>query len=93
MISPSEWILEWLAFVMCKYYNTLSTVPKWLLLILTGSFGTMFVNFFHSSTPASAQQQRVAQAAPTTSAAPPSQPAAPAATPSKTKSRQRKGKK
>jgi len=96
--GSNEWIMDWFAWALSKYYNAISSVPKWLLLITTGSAGTLIINLIHKNEPAPAKQRPVQQAPTATVQATPSKPAEAAGTSSgtpttKSKGKQRKGKK
>lgn len=44
-----EFILEYLALVLTKVYNVAVMVPRWLLLVITGSIASVLVNLLHNS--------------------------------------------
>lgn len=45
----SAYILEWSAILFSKIYQMTSYIPKWLLILLTGSLASILVNFLHGS--------------------------------------------
>jgi len=42
-----EFVMEWQAIVMTKYYNIIRVVPRWALYILTGLLGSLIMNLVH----------------------------------------------
>ncbi|KAJ7098657.1 hypothetical protein B0H15DRAFT_878463 [Mycena belliarum] len=97
-----EFVLEWFAVWMTKLYLITIRVPRWIMLLVSGSIASFAINLFHSwgakkaVAPPSTKRSPVAGvAAPTPVAAAPvltNVPAAPAS-PSKAKQRKGKGKK
>ncbi|KAG6812091.1 hypothetical protein H0H92_004391 [Tricholoma furcatifolium] len=53
-----EWMMDYLAFVLTKVYNTFIMVPRWLLLLLSGSVASFLINLLHKTpaTPTPSQQ-------------------------------------
>ncbi|KAI0307073.1 hypothetical protein B0F90DRAFT_1684897 [Multifurca ochricompacta] len=43
-----EFVMEWQAIIMTKYYNIIRIVPRWALYILTGLLGSLVMNLVHS---------------------------------------------
>jgi len=50
-----EWIMEYFALVLSKYHSGVSRIPKWLLLMLSGSAGSILLGLFHKNPPVQAQ--------------------------------------
>ena len=44
-----EFVLEYLALILTKTYNVTVLIPRWLLLVVTGSIASVLVNVLHSS--------------------------------------------
>lgn len=42
-------MLDYLALMLTKIYNVTVVIPRWLLVIITGSIGSLLVNVLHSS--------------------------------------------
>ncbi|KAH9977685.1 hypothetical protein BGW80DRAFT_1283711 [Lactifluus volemus] len=42
-----EFLMEWQAIFMTKYYNTIGVLPRWVLYIMTGVLGSLIMNLFH----------------------------------------------
>jgi len=59
-----EWIMDYLAFILSKYYAVVSRVPKWLLLIGSGSIGSVLIGLFHKTPPVQPQPPRAVEPAP-----------------------------
>jgi hypothetical protein len=90
--------MDYFALASTYYYNVISRIPKWLLLILSGSIGSILLGFFHKSSPAQPNQRRTVNPAPNVpreTQSPPPKPDATPITPSKPKNEKkpRKGKK
>ncbi|KAI5123391.1 hypothetical protein M0805_006099 [Coniferiporia weirii] len=47
--GSSEFVFEYLAIALTKIYSIIVTVPRWLLIVVTGSLGSVIVNILHSS--------------------------------------------
>lgn len=43
-----EFLMDWLAIALTKFYNVTVVVPRWLLIVITGSIGSVLVNLLHS---------------------------------------------
>ncbi|KAJ6560308.1 hypothetical protein B0H19DRAFT_945759 [Mycena capillaripes] len=95
-----EFVLEYFAIWMTKMYLVVVRVPRWILLLISGSIASFAINLFHGFG-RKAPPPKAAARPPTdaTAAAPAPAPAAPApaaaapASPSKAKQRKGKGKK
>ncbi|PAV21035.1 hypothetical protein PNOK_0366200 [Pyrrhoderma noxium] len=44
-----EFVLDYLAIALTKIYDRVVVIPRWLLLLVTGSLASIIVNFLHSS--------------------------------------------
>ena len=42
-------MLDYLAIVLTKVYNVTVVIPRWVLILITGSIGSLLVNLMHSS--------------------------------------------
>ncbi|KAG6832353.1 hypothetical protein H0H87_001817 [Tephrocybe sp. NHM501043] len=85
-----EWILEYLAFCMTKFYNVIILIPRWMLFVLSGSIASVAINFLHK--PTLPPQQGQVSLATTMTASPPTNDAAEStatSSPSKTTKRKR----
>ncbi|KAJ7265473.1 hypothetical protein B0H12DRAFT_1201071 [Mycena haematopus] len=95
-----EFILEYFAIWMTKIYNLVVRIPRWIMLVVSGSVASFAINLFHGfgkKTPPPPQKTvaRAPTAGPIASeaAAPAPASAAPVATPaSPSKAKQRRGK-
>ncbi|TDL29374.1 hypothetical protein BD410DRAFT_779774 [Rickenella mellea] len=45
--GPRAFVFEWLAVVMTRIYDVVRPIPRWLLLIITGTLGSVLVNLLH----------------------------------------------
>ncbi|KAJ7682215.1 hypothetical protein DFH06DRAFT_1075829 [Mycena polygramma] len=99
-----EFILEYFAIYMTKMYLLIVRVPRWILMLVSGSVASFAINLFHGfggrkaqpppQRTAAGQPKPTAAVAASTAAAPAPAPAAAApASPSKAKQRKGKGKK
>ncbi|KAJ7462073.1 hypothetical protein FB451DRAFT_1267705 [Mycena latifolia] len=95
-----EFVLEWFAVWMTKMYLVVVKVPRWIMLLVSGSIASFAINLFHgwgAKKPATAP--KAVARPPVTAAVLPAAPAraavaaAPPASPSKAKQRKGKGKK
>ncbi|KAF8214154.1 hypothetical protein K438DRAFT_1706453 [Mycena galopus ATCC 62051] len=94
-----EFILEFIAVWMTKIYNIVVMVPRWIMLIVSGSAASVAINLFHGFGRKAPPPPKPAARPPTagavaSGAAAPAAPAAaaPAAPASPSKAKQRKGK-
>ncbi|KAJ6610362.1 hypothetical protein B0H10DRAFT_1811653 [Mycena sp. CBHHK59/15] len=95
-----EFVLEFFAVWMAKVYNLTIRVPRWIMLLVSGSVASFAINLFHGwggkqEAPKPTVQRPVGAAA--TGAPAPAAPVAPVAaaapaSPSKSNAKQRKGK-
>ncbi|KAG6910797.1 hypothetical protein DXG01_007686 [Tephrocybe rancida] len=46
-----EWVLEYLAFCMTKFYNVIVLIPRWMLFVISGSVASVVINFLHKPAP------------------------------------------
>ncbi|KAG5648752.1 hypothetical protein DXG03_000099 [Asterophora parasitica] len=49
-----EWIMEYLAVVLTKLYDTAILFPRWLLFIISGGIASFLINFLHKPSAAAA---------------------------------------
>ncbi|KAI0068605.1 hypothetical protein BV25DRAFT_1781632, partial [Artomyces pyxidatus] len=42
-----EWLMEYLAIVLTKIYESIRWLPRWALYIITGTLGTVLIQVFH----------------------------------------------
>jgi hypothetical protein len=42
-----EFVMEWQAIILTKFYNIIRVVPRWALYILTGILGSVMMNLVH----------------------------------------------
>ncbi|KAJ7696098.1 hypothetical protein B0H17DRAFT_1329430 [Mycena rosella] len=94
-----EFLLEWFSVWMAKIYLVTIKVPRWLMLLVSGSIASFAINLFHgwggkkaAPPPKTAARPPVAAAAPA-AAPPPAAVATAPVSPSKAKQRKGKGKK
>jgi hypothetical protein len=91
-------VLEYFAIWMTKLYLLTIRVPRWIMLLISGSIASFAINLFHGWGGKKAPPKPAARPAVTTGAtpaapAPVADAAAPPASPSKAKQRKGKGKK
>ncbi|KAG6866113.1 hypothetical protein C0991_008421 [Blastosporella zonata] len=52
-----EWILDYFAFVLTKFYNVVIMIPSWMLFTISGGIGSLVINFLHKPTPPPQENQ------------------------------------
>ena len=55
-MTPREWILDYIALIMTKFYNVVILFPRWLLFVISGSIASVVINFLHKPSPTPAAQ-------------------------------------
>jgi len=67
-----EYILNYLAIGLTKFYNVAVVVPRWVLLLFSGTIGSLIISFLHKSPPTERPPSALVQ--PKRSSSPPEQP-------------------
>lgn len=76
-----EWLMEYLAIVLTKSYNSVMILPKWVLYLITGALGSVIIGFLHRNPQQPAQvQPKPNPVVNETAPVPPVPPASPKAT-------------
>jgi hypothetical protein len=63
----SEYILDFFAIWLTKFYNAVTLIPRWLLVFVSGTVGSLLISILHKTPKRPAATQSQSKSTPTTS--------------------------